>query len=74
MQALARALFARCDILLLDNSFSKLDGETEKTIFENLLGATGLTQRLRTMVVLVSNSCILIFTQSRILLTYFMIA
>ncbi|KAH3540206.1 hypothetical protein KXV64_006099 [Aspergillus fumigatus] len=54
--ALARALFARCDILLLDDSFSELDGETEKTIFENLLGATGLTRRLRTTVVLVSNS------------------
>lgn len=74
MQALARALFARCDILLLDDSFSELDGETEKTIFENLLGATGLTRRLRTTVVLVSNSCTLVLAQSRILLTYFVIA
>lgn len=64
MQALARALFARCDILLLDDSFSELDGETEKTIFKNLLGATGLTQRLRTMVVLISNLCILVLAQS----------
>lgn len=74
MQALARALFARYNILLLDDSFSELDGETEKTIFENLLGATGLTQRLRTTVVLISNSCILVLAQSWILLTYFMIA
>ncbi|KAG2005232.1 hypothetical protein GB937_008929 [Aspergillus fischeri] len=54
--ALARALFARYDILLLDDTFSELDGETEKIIFDNLFGATGLTRRLRTTVVLVSNS------------------
>ncbi|KAI0973805.1 putative ABC transporter [Xylaria arbuscula] len=54
--ALARALFARCDILLLDDTFSGLDGETEQIIVENLFGATGLIQRLKTTVVLVSNS------------------
>ncbi|KAF7162579.1 hypothetical protein CNMCM5623_007825 [Aspergillus felis] len=54
--ALARALFARCDILLLDDTFSGLDGETEQTIFDNLFGVTGLTRRLETTVVLVSNS------------------
>ncbi|KAI1820889.1 putative ABC transporter [Xylaria intraflava] len=53
---LARALFARCDILLLDDTFSGLDGETEQTIFKNLFGATGLIWRLKTTVVLVSNS------------------
>ncbi|PKX91182.1 P-loop containing nucleoside triphosphate hydrolase protein [Aspergillus novofumigatus IBT 16806] len=54
--ALARAIFAKCDILLLDDPFSGLDGETEKTIFDNLFGGTGLTRRLKTTVVLVSNS------------------
>ncbi|KAI9643325.1 hypothetical protein NHQ30_007944 [Ciborinia camelliae] len=54
---LARALFARSDILLLDDTFSGLDGATEQTIFDNLFGPTGLVRRLRTTVVLVSNSC-----------------
>ncbi|KAI0814233.1 putative ABC transporter [Xylaria sp. FL0064] len=54
--ALARALFQRCDILLLDDTFSGLDGETEQSIFENLFGATGLIRRLKTTVVLISNS------------------
>ncbi|KAI1293173.1 putative ABC transporter [Xylaria venustula] len=54
--ALARAIFARCDILLLDDTFSGLDGETEQIIFKNLFGATGLIPRLKTTVVLVSNS------------------
>ncbi|KAJ8063871.1 hypothetical protein OCU04_007725 [Sclerotinia nivalis] len=54
--ALARALFARSDILLLDDTFSGLDGDTEQTIFDNLFGSTGLLRRLKTTVVLVSNS------------------
>jgi hypothetical protein len=56
MQALARALFARCDIVLLDDCFSGLDGETENKVFENLFGPTGLFRQLKTTVVLVSNS------------------
>jgi ABC-type sulfate/molybdate transport systems ATPase subunit len=36
MQALARALFAWCEILLLDDSFIGLDGETEKDIRESV--------------------------------------
>ncbi|PQE09784.1 ABC transporter protein [Rutstroemia sp. NJR-2017a BBW] len=53
---LTRALFARCDILLLDDTFSGLDGETERTVFDNLFGETGLLRRLKTTVILVSNS------------------
>ncbi|KAI3328394.1 putative ABC transporter [Ustulina deusta] len=54
--ALARALFARCDILLLDDTFSGLDGDTERTIFNHLFKPTGLLQQLKTTVILVSNS------------------
>lgn len=54
--ALARALFARCDVVLLDDTFSGLDGETEQAVFENLFGPSGLLKRLGTTVVLVSNS------------------
>ncbi|KAB8305120.1 hypothetical protein EYC80_004415 [Monilinia laxa] len=53
---LARALFARSDTLLLDDTFSGLDGDTEQTIFDNLFGSTGLMRRLKTTVILVSNS------------------
>ncbi|KAI1756695.1 putative ABC transporter [Xylaria castorea] len=54
--ALARALFARCDILLLDDTFSGLDGDTERIIFKHLFGSTGLLRQLKTTVVLISNS------------------
>ncbi|KAI0129811.1 putative ABC transporter [Xylariales sp. AK1849] len=54
--ALARALFARCEILLLDDTFSGLDGHTEQKIFDNLFGSSGLVRRLKMTVVLVSNS------------------
>ncbi|CAG8972658.1 hypothetical protein HYALB_00011398 [Hymenoscyphus albidus] len=54
--ALARAFFARCDIILLDDCLSGLDGETEKNVFENLLGSGGLLRKLKTTVILVSNS------------------
>ncbi|KAF3807888.1 ABC transporter FUM19 [Colletotrichum gloeosporioides] len=39
--ALARALYARCDIMLLDDSFSALDGKTERQIVDNLIGSEG---------------------------------
>ncbi|KAL2070754.1 hypothetical protein VTL71DRAFT_13780 [Oculimacula yallundae] len=53
---LARAVFARCDIILLDDTFSGLDGETEQNVFDNVLGPNGLLRQLNTSVVLVSNS------------------
>ncbi|KAI1809574.1 putative ABC transporter [Poronia punctata] len=53
---LARALFSRCDIILLDDVFSGLDGETEDNIFNNLFGSTGLIRRRDVTVVLVSNN------------------
>ncbi|XXG94847.1 hypothetical protein Hte_001106 [Hypoxylon texense] len=37
--ALARAIFSRADILILDDPFSALDGKTENQIVENLLGS-----------------------------------
>lgn len=53
---LARALFARCGILLLDDTFSGLDGGTEQAVFDNLFGSSGLVRRLNTTVILASNS------------------
>ncbi|KYK58951.1 ABC transporter [Drechmeria coniospora] len=54
--ALARALFARRRIILLDDTFSGLDVDTEQTVFKNLLGSAGLLRRSKATVVLVSNS------------------
>ncbi|KAF7874446.1 uncharacterized protein EAF02_008423 [Botrytis sinoallii] len=50
---LARALFSRSDILLLDDTFSGLDGDTERIIFDNLFGSSGLVKRLKITVILV---------------------
>ena len=55
-QALARAVFARCELVLLDDCFSALDGETERQVFANLLGPEGLFRKQGTTVVLVGNS------------------
>ncbi|KAH8757146.1 P-loop containing nucleoside triphosphate hydrolase protein, partial [Hyaloscypha sp. PMI_1271] len=54
--ALARAVYARCEIVLLDDSFSALDGKTENCIVNNLLGPGGLFRQMRTTVFLITNS------------------
>ncbi|KAH8903310.1 ABC transporter [Coniochaeta sp. PMI_546] len=54
--ALARAIYARCNIMLLDDSFSALDGKTESRVVENLLGANGLFKKTGTTVFLVVTS------------------
>ncbi|KAI1209043.1 ABC transporter [Annulohypoxylon truncatum] len=54
--ALARALFARTAILILDDPFSALDGRTENQIVDNLFGSEGLFGELGTTVILISNS------------------
>ncbi|KAI0837775.1 ABC transporter [Hypoxylon sp. FL0890] len=54
--ALARAIFARTNILILDDPFSSLDGRTENQVIENLLGGEGLLRQLGTTVLLISNS------------------
>ncbi|KAK7978424.1 hypothetical protein PG988_005914 [Apiospora saccharicola] len=53
---LARALFAKCDMLLLDDAHSGLDGDTEQAVFDNIFGAKGLLRQSKTTVVLVTNS------------------
>lgn len=60
IKALARAVYARNQIVLLDDPFSALDGETETKIFANLFGPEGLFRKLKAAVVLVTNSSMLI--------------
>jgi ABC-type multidrug transport system fused ATPase/permease subunit len=54
--ALARSIYARRDILILDDVLSGLDTSTENHVFENLLGNHGILRELGTTVVLVSSS------------------
>ncbi|KAI8283986.1 ABC transporter atnG [Colletotrichum sp. SAR 10_98] len=55
VMAIARALYARQEVLLLDDVFSGLDSGTEEIVFGNLLGSNGLLRNNDTTVVLVSS-------------------
>ncbi|THX05327.1 multidrug resistance-like protein [Aureobasidium pullulans] len=50
--ALARAVYARCSIIILDDVFSQLDLSTQSIIFERLLGPQGLLRRWKSTVVM----------------------
>ncbi|KAF7714218.1 Uncharacterized protein PECH_000287 [Penicillium ucsense] len=54
--ALARAVYARAPLVVLDDTLSALDARTEKLIFNRLLSQQGLFQHLGTTVILVTNS------------------
>jgi ATP-binding cassette, subfamily C (CFTR/MRP), member 1 len=54
--ALARAVYSRRRILLLDDPFSGLDPENESSVFTRLLGKEGLARRLGLTIVLVTNA------------------
>jgi ATP-binding cassette subfamily C (CFTR/MRP) protein 1 len=53
--ALARAVYARKDTLIMDDVFSGLDAHTEDAIFHNLLGEQGILRRFKTTVIVVSS-------------------
>ncbi|KAF5718710.1 multidrug resistance-associated 1 [Fusarium mundagurra] len=54
--ALARAVYARCEIVLLDDSFSALDHNTERQVVSNLLGTQGHFRKTGATVLLLVNS------------------
>ncbi|KAL3417106.1 multidrug resistance-associated protein 1 [Phlyctema vagabunda] len=54
--ALARALYAKKELLAIDDGFSGLDGETEENIFSRVFGKHGLLRKLRTTVVFATNA------------------
>jgi ABC-type multidrug transport system fused ATPase/permease subunit len=54
--ALARAVYARRKIIILDDALSGLDATTENHIFHNLFGHTGLLREIGTSVVVASSS------------------
>ncbi|KXH67726.1 ABC transporter [Colletotrichum salicis] len=53
--AIARALYARQELLLLDDVFSGLDSSTEDIVFNNLFGSSGLLHHTDTTVILASS-------------------
>ncbi|KAF4437176.1 hypothetical protein FACUT_5830 [Fusarium acutatum] len=54
--ALARAVYARCELVLLDDSFSALDHNTERKVVSNLLGTHGHFRKAGATVLLIANS------------------
>ncbi|KAK0613977.1 ABC transporter [Immersiella caudata] len=54
--ALARAVYARRQMVILDDTFSGLDTTTENHVFHSLLGQDGLFRILQATVIVVSSS------------------
>ncbi|ETI25244.1 hypothetical protein G647_04618 [Cladophialophora carrionii CBS 160.54] len=54
--ALARAVYSKAEILILDDVFSGLDNDTEELIFRRLFGRSGPLKRLKTTVILVTHA------------------
>lgn len=55
-QSLARAIYSKAKIVILDDVFSGLDSTTEKHIFTKLLGSDGILRKLEATVILVTHS------------------
>lgn len=55
-QSLARAIYSRAKIIILDDVFSGLDATTEKHVFTKLLGSDGILRKLEATVILVTHS------------------
>ena len=53
---LARALYSRCDIFVLDDVLSALDAKTTALVVDRLFGRDGLFRKLRSTVILVTHS------------------
>ena len=53
---MARAVYARCKFLIMDDTFSGLDPETEEAIFFRLLGRNGILRTLGMTVLLATHA------------------
>lgn len=54
--AIARAVYSRQSLVMLDDVFSGLDASTEEIIFNRLLGKQGLLRRNHVTVILVTHA------------------
>lgn len=59
LEALARSVYSRHDIALLDDVMSALDAETQEMIIQRLLSRDGIFRQLGTTVVLTTHNCML---------------
>ncbi|KAH8593398.1 putative ATP-binding cassette transporter [Bisporella sp. PMI_857] len=54
--ALARAVYAKKELIILDDVFSGLDAETEEQVFNRLFGSSGLLHQMGTTILLVTHA------------------
>lgn len=54
-KALARAVYARTDLVILDDVLASLDPVTKEHVFDDLLGPWGLFRRLGTTVIMTTS-------------------
>lgn len=54
--ALARAVYSKAELLILDDVFSGLDNDTEELIFRKLFARSGPLHRLKTTVIMVTHA------------------
>ncbi|KAF5878883.1 putative abc multidrug protein [Botrytis fragariae] len=54
--ALARAVYAKNEFIILDDVFSGLDSETEEQVFKRLFGKQGLFQEMGSTIILVTHA------------------
>ena len=55
-KALARAIYARKDLVILDDVLSGLDAATEEEVFQAVLGPEGILRQQGATVVLATNA------------------
>lgn len=65
LQALARALYSRRKLLLVDDILSSLDTPTRDHVWNKVFGPHGLIRKTAVTVVLVTHSCKEIFMLSK---------
>ena len=49
-------MYARKEVIILDDTLSGLDADTENRVFHSLLGRAGILRKHRTTVILASSS------------------
>ena len=56
LQAIARAVYSRKRIMILDDVFSGMDATTEHLVFSRLLGPQGLLRKSGTTVIIATHA------------------
>ena len=56
MQAIARAVYSRKSVVILDDVFSGMDAATEHLVFNRMLGPKGLLRMNQTTVIIATHA------------------